>query len=853
VEPLKADDHYDGDVFVDGRLAFYLKGKIKGRYLVTAQLDTTEDELDEIFKGLHRKDPRSAFRHLDPDRYYPVYGDDSTTISDVDSQGRFYIRVDWDQSRALWGNFNTSFTGTEFARYNRTLYGASLDYRSPETTRYGEHRVEVKAFGSEAQTALGHNEFLGTGGSLYYLRNTGIVEGSAKVWVEIRERDTNRVLENVTLELGRDYEIDELQGRIILRRPLTEVERSTAPAIIKSEPLDGDRVLLMVDYEYVPDDFDSDKVSAGARAKGWVNDQVAVGGTYVRENRDGTDYELKGVDVTLRQGEGTYVRMEYAESESQQTLDSYFSDNGGIRFDSISTGVESADGKAWGIEARGNLTELTAGSQEGIVAAWYKHRDAGFSVAQLADGADTEEYGVEANWQARADLAIAARAAVIDREDELEQRSLSVQADYWLNERWRLGGELRYERQAVADEDPVAGTLAGVQVGYRLSPNAEIYGALQGTLNRDDGYEANDLVTLGARAQVGSQLSLTAEASTGSRGDGVLIGADYQLSTTHTLYGTYTLSTDRDDEPRGVMTMGQRRDMGNGLRVFSENQFIHSDREAGIAHVYGLDFRPTEQLSLGSTYQKSRLDGDDGRFDRDAVSLFGRWQTGPVDLFGKLEYRRDEGEVDQHQWLTTNRGQYVLNDEFTLLGKFSYSYTKDRSASRKLARFSETSMGLAYRPIADDRLNLLGKYTYLYDLDSIGQADPGNDQKSHVLSGEAIYALDQVWELGGKLAWKRGEEREGRDQGRWFETEATLAVARARYHWIKNWDALAEYRWLKVDEAEDRKQGFALSLYRHVGGNLKLGVGYNFTDFDDDITNLDYDNHGWFINLIGKY
>jgi hypothetical protein len=31
-----------------------------------------------------------------------------------------------------------------------------------------------------------------------------------------------------------------------------------------------------------------------------------------------------------------------------------------------------------------------------------------------------------------------------------------------------------------------------------------------------------------------------------------------------------------------------------------------------------------------------------------------------------------------------------------------------------------------------------------------------------------------------------------------------------------------------------------------------VGVGYNFTDFSDDLTNLDYQNSGWFINTVGK-
>ena len=31
------------------------------------------------------------------------------------------------------------------------------------------------------------------------------------------------------------------------------------------------------------------------------------------------------------------------------------------------------------------------------------------------------------------------------------------------------------------------------------------------------------------------------------------------------------------------------------------------------------------------------------------------------------------------------------------------------------------------------------------------------------------------------------------------------------------------------------------------------GVGYNFTDFSDDLTDFDYDHKGWFLNMVGTY
>ena len=39
----------------------------------------------------------------------------------------------------------------------------------------------------------------------------------------------------------------------------------------------------------------------------------------------------------------------------------------------------------------------------------------------------------------------------------------------------------------------------------------------------------------------------------------------------------------------------------------------------------------------------------------------------------------------------------------------------------------------------------------------------------------------------------------------------------------------------------------------HRFKNLRLGVGYNFTQFNDDLTNFDYDQRGWFVNFVGWY
>jgi predicted porin len=203
--------------------------------------------------------------------------------------------------------------------------------------------------------------------------------------------------------------------------------------------------------------------------------------------------------------------------------------------------------------------------------------------------------------------------------------------------------------------------------------------------------------------------------------------------------------------------------------------------------------------------------------------------------------------------VTASRGDFTITPAMTLTGKFSYSYSKNLTTSATDARFMETGLGLAYRALADDRLNLLAKHTYLFDIPSPSQATERPAQRSHVFSGEALYLLTPRFEAGGHYAHRLGEVRTSRESGDWVESHANLAAVRGRYHLVKQWDAMAEYRWLWVTEAEDMKQGALVGVYRHLGDHLKLGVGYNFTDFSDDLTDLGYDSKGWFVTAVGKY
>ncbi|TDJ00358.1 MAG: hypothetical protein E2O73_06035, partial [Deltaproteobacteria bacterium] len=42
--------------------------------------------------------------------------------------------------------------------------------------------------------------------------------------------------------------------------------------------------------------------------------------------------------------------------------------------------------------------------------------------------------------------------------------------------------------------------------------------------------------------------------------------------------------------------------------------------------------------------------------------------------------------------------------------------------------------------------------------------------------------------------------------------------------------------------------GALVAIYRYLGKHFKVGVGYNFTDFSDDLTDLSFDHRGVFVN-----
>jgi hypothetical protein len=856
-------DNRDSDLLKDGRLAFYLKSRLHSKYQITAQADTTQKDVKDLFKGFTQADATDIFESLDPDMYYPTYGDDSTTFKDINTQGRFYLRTDWDKSQALWGNYDTNFDGTQYGGYSRSLYGAKLDYRSVDINEFGDAKTTIKAFGSEAQSAAGHSEFLGTGGSLYYLKNTNIIPGSDKLLLQVTDISTGNVLARIDLVRGADYEVDNVQGRVILTRPLSQIIYQGVNSITTLAPLSGYEQRLIADYEYVPDAFDGDNVVAGVRVKQWFGDYVAIGGTYVTEEQVGDDYEIIGGDVTLQAGKGTYLKTEFTQTKSK-AAPIFYSTNGGLSFGSLGSLTDDINGEAVAVDMRANFKELGFTNNDLTAGAWWREVDKGYSSTRTSSYAnsDVTEYGVEVAMDMNDRLKFYTKTNRAEKDDNSFSES-QITTEYSIDSSLSVSAEVK-SIQTKENSVTVDGAIGALRVDYEPISNLETFLTGQATLDSDNGaYENNDAIIVGARYLFDAS-SAGIRYTTGHRGDAVEVDASYQLNKDHTIYGGYTWSNDYVSDYDRVFsagantgfTVGQRWNITNKVALYNESQLVKNSGDKGATNSLGMDFYLGEGWNLGFLYQKGELDAaSGGDTDRDSFSFNVGRTSSVMNWASKLEYRRDSGAEDREQWVTTNRLSYKINDSWRLAGRFNYSETEDNLNSQNGAEFTEANIGFAYRPYNSNKWALFGRYTYLYDMASLGQDIVNGseyDQRSQVISFEGVYKLDEKWEFALKYATRIGEARYGRGNGDWFDSQTSFYAGQVRYDLLYKWHGLLEYRVLDVKDG-GVKQGYMVGIDRDITEYLRVGVGYNFTDFSDDLTKLDYRYRGWFINVVGTY
>ncbi|MBY0399402.1 flagellar motor protein MotB, partial [Myxococcota bacterium] len=226
-------------------------------------------------------------------------------------------------------------------------------------------------------------------------------------------------------------------------------------------------------------------------------------------------------------------------------------------------------------------------------------------------------------------------------------------------------------------------------------------------------------------------------------------------------------------------------------------------------------------------------------------------------VFNDIE-ASDGSKSERSTWLFRNNAQWQMNADGRLLAKFNHAISDSSQGDFFNGGFTEAVFGYAYRPVLNDRLNVLAKYTYFYNVpttDQVGQNGSSTQytQKSHIASIDASYDVTKDFTLGAKYAYRLAQVSLDRADPDFFSNDAHLAILRADYRFIQNWEASVEGRLLELPDLEERRAGALAMLYRYFGDHLKAGVGYNFTDFSEDLTDLSYDNQGVFFNVIGTF
>lgn len=288
-----------------------------------------------------------------------------------------------------------------------------------------------------------------------------------------------------------------------------------------------------------------------------------------------------------------------------------------------------------------------------------------------------------------------------------------------------------------------------------------------------------------------------------------------------------------------------------------------------MTQAYGVTYTPVPEWKFGGAIESGMVWDDspqgvvetgDGGFHRTAVSLSAAYAPSDkmtASLKGETRFDSpDNDESDTVGYYLAGRFSNAISDDWRFIASLDAVIT-DQTDTTLEGRFIEASAGYAYRPVSNDRLNAMIRYTFLYDLPGPDQVtydgnENGTSQRSHIFDGDISYDVIPMLTLGAKYGMRFGDMKLDDGEG-WENSTAQLAVLRADFHVIKQWDLLIEGRSLWEDASESAEFGLVAAIYRQMGENFEVGVGYNFGHYSDDLADLTADDHGFFINAVGKF
>ena len=769
----------NGKTNATGRAALFLKGKVKGEYLLTLAYDSDKD-----------KDQR-LFRDIRPDEYYPVYGDAATKGFDAQSTSKLYVRVDKGRSYALYGDYVTrtdNDEGLSLGQYNRSLTGA-------RTSLENDH-AKVTGFIARTNATQIVNEQRGLGitgpYSLGQVSSDAVLRNSEKIEVLVRDRNNpGLIISQRTLARFTDYEVDTFSNSIYLKEAISSVDSELNPVYLR----------ITVEADQGGEEYTVGGVSGSVK----VNKNMQVGGSYVQSEDPLNNEQLASANTVIKLGANTKLIAEVARSEN--TIDPANSLST-INASVSATGEQS--GNAGRIELNYSLNNVE-------LRAYHNQADSGFYNTASPITSGRKESGVKA--QSRIEKLGLIRMEAIRTEDDANQgvrQGVSASVERALNRIMSLELGVRYYQETVN---------AASATSQQVTP-------YDGTTVRA---KLNTLLPW-----EGSNAFLEYEQDIADTERRIFaVGGNYQISSKARLYarqevlssinGLYELN---DTQRRNTTVVGIDSNYSQDGSVFSEYRVRDgiSAREAEAAIGMRNRFQVAKGIYASTSFEKTKAlsgDNDNQSLDSTAASVGVEYLTNP-DWKGvaRLEMRW----ADQSDTLLNTLGlAYKLTDDVTVLTKNVFSKIdnkSDTSGDRVIDRFQ---VGAAYRDFDQNRFDALTKLEYRYENDETNLASPYL-RNVYILSNHANYHPNRQTTLSGQYAVKyvkadfEGIKSTGTTQ---------LLSGRAMYDINERWDAGINTGLLWSDASDGRRLLLGAEVGYLLAANLWVSGGYNFSGYKD--------------------
>ena len=708
------DDHIepvaDDRPLLDGRLAFYAKGRVLGRWLLTASYDTDKRREDQRFGGA-----------IDPTAYYTVYADGSERLFDAASLRKLYLKLERPQFAALFGDFQTGLDRPELTRYVRALNGVQA--------QFDDGRIAATAFAADTAFRTRRVEIQGSGLSgPYGLGVRRLVPNGEHVAIEVRDRlRSNLVIERRELHRYLDYEIDYDTGVLRFRDPITSRDEGLNPRFIVVD-LEADGAARTV-------------VNAGGRA-GWTSTdgRLAAAATVVHDEDEVGATDIVGADARFRPSAATEVRAELAVSRGDRpTLD-----GNAVR----------GDATAWLVEAEHHGPAVD-------VLGYARQVGQGFGIGQQnRSERASRKVGLDGRARLTRDIALVASAYTEDYLDT-DARRIAARAAV---EMTRQDTTVRAGVAHIDDRTPTGGTrrstlleLGGRQrVTERLELDAKAELALGG---QDESIDYPQRLTAGARWRAAEWVDLVgaAEFATGGSVDAATARAGVEL---RPWAGARIAAT---GNRQSIAELGTRTYAAYGLaQSLPLNDRLTVDASLDANTTFG-DFDRTAILNPDQPVATGGYVGAGGILTEDfvAATLGATWRSERWSLAGRGEARRGS-RTDR--WGATVSGIRQLGEGRSVGGRLIATAAQDRGGTH--TRNVEAAVAAALRP-AGSAWSLLNRFDYRDDAVTnavLGERGPVGGERLTV-AGDArarrlVNALSVNWTPRGARQGQRLERGE---------------------------------------------------------------------------------------------